>query len=336
MASTHTTVVAGTRPTYPQNCPAYNAAQVAEKEKFQVLLRDLCAGIPTAPAKTGRPPIPLPDAIFAAAYKIYSTVSARRFMTDLKEVHKHGLISRLPCYNTIFHILQNADLSPILKSLVERSALPLKMVEVDFSADSTGFTTSRFIRWFDRKYGKPAKQHEWVKCHLMCGVKTNIVTAIEIDEPNAADTKFLPSLLKTTTKNFKVAEVLGDKAYSSKRNLQIVADEGAIPFIAFKDNAAGLGGGVWSKMHGYFQYRREEFLAHYHKRSNVEATFSMIKRKFGDSLRSRSDVAMKNEVMCKILCHNLVVLIHEIHELGIEPEFWPPKSNNSSKMHRVF
>jgi hypothetical protein len=30
---------------------------------------------------------------------------------------------------------------------------------------------------------------------------------------------------------------------------------------------------------------------------------------------------MKNETMCKILCHNLVVLIHEMHELGIEPVF---------------
>jgi len=48
----------------------------------------------------------------------------------------------------------------------------------------------------------------------------------------------------------------------------------------------------------------------------------MIKRKFGDSVRSKTDTAMKNEVICKVICHNLVVLIHEIHELGIEPVFW--------------
>ena len=54
----------------------------------------------------------------------------------------------------------------------------------------------------------------------------------------------------------------------------------------------------------------------YHKRSNVESTFSMMKRKFGDSLRSRTDVAMINETLCKVLCHNLVVLIHEMYELG--------------------
>ena len=47
-----------------------------------------------------------------------------------------------------------------------------------------------------------------------------------------------------------------------------------------------------------------------------------LKRKFGDSLRSKTDVAMANETLCKILCHNLVVLIHEAHELGIDPMFW--------------
>jgi hypothetical protein len=49
----------------------------------------------------------------------------------------------------------------------------------------------------------------------------------------------------------------------------------------------------------------------------------MMKRKFGDGLRSKTDVAMVNENLCKILSHNLVVLIHEAHQLGIDPIFWP-------------
>ena len=48
----------------------------------------------------------------------------------------------------------------------------------------------------------------------------------------------------------------------------------------------------------------------------------MVKAKFGDSLRSKTDTAMKNEALAKVLCHNLVCLIHEMYELGIEPTFW--------------
>jgi transposase len=75
-----------------------------------------------------------------------------------------------------------------------------------------------------------------------------------------------------------------------------------------------------------FQFRRDEFMQHYHKRSNVESTFSSIKRKFGDSVRSRSEPAMVNEALCKILAHNLCCLIQEQCELGIEPIFWPEKA----------
>ena len=62
-------------------------------------------------------------------------------------------------------------------------------------------------------------------------------------------------------------------------------------------------------------------MEHYHSRSNVESTISMIKAKFGDSIRSKSDIAQVNETLCKILGHNLCVLIQAIHELGIEPSF---------------
>jgi len=48
---------------------------------------------------------------------------------------------------------------------------------------------------------------------------------------------------------------------------------------------------------------------------------SAVALRRGGGLRSRPDAAMKNETLCKILCHNLVVLIHEMHELGIDPEF---------------
>jgi len=63
-------------------------------------------------------------------------------------------------------------------------------------------------------------------------------------------------------------------------------------------------------------------MAAYHKRSNVESTFSMIKAKFGDRLRSKTKTAQINEALCKVLAHNLCCLIQSVYELGIEPSFW--------------
>jgi transposase/predicted nucleic acid-binding Zn finger protein len=316
------TVTATKRKTYPQNWPAYNAAQTNEQDKFQALLHDLCAGIPEPPAKFGRPSLPLKDMIFSATFKIYSTFSGRRFMSDLREANERGYIWKAPHYNSIFRYLEDESLTPILRELVTQSSLPLKAVEKDFAVDSSGFTTSRFIRWFDVKYGKPRAEHEWVKFHLICGVKTNIVTAIEIGEQFSGDAPFLPPMVQTTAENFKIDEVSGDKAYGSTKCVNAIVKAGGTPFIALRVNATGGIGGAYKQMFHYFQFKRDEFLQHYHKRSNAESTFSMIKRKFGDYLRSKTDVAMMNESLCKVLCHNIVVLIHEMYELGIDPVFW--------------
>ena len=105
-------------------------------------------------------------------------------------------------------------------------------------------------------------------------------------------------------------------------NTDAVTKARSTPFIAFKGSATGKAGGTFEQMFHYFMFQKRAVLAHYHKRSNVESTFSMMKRKFGDWLRSKTDTAMVNETLCKVLCHNLVVLIHEAYELGIDPVFW--------------
>ena len=48
----------------------------------------------------------------------------------------------------------------------------------------------------------------------------------------------------------------------------------------------------------------------------------MIKAKFGAFVRSKTPVAQRNEVLCKVLAHNLCVLVQAFFELGIEPRFW--------------
>jgi transposase len=159
----------------------------------------------------------------------------------------------------------------------------------------------------------------------MCGVKTNVVTAVEIHERNTHDTTQFVPLVNATAKQFKIAEVSADKIYGTVDNLNAVASHDATPYVPFKKQATGHAGGFWAKCFHFFQFQREEFLGHYHKRSNIESTMSMVKRKFGDSLRSKTDTAMVNETLCKILCHNIVVLIHEMHELGIDPTFWSSK-----------
>jgi transposase len=311
-------------PWRPKDWAAYNLAQITEKRRFQKLLYELCKPLVNPIQRSpGRPRLPLSDAVFAVAFKIYSTVSYRRFACDLDEAVVRGYISKPLHFNLICRYLDWPPMTQVLFDLIERSSLPLRAVETEFSVDSTGFSCSRFVKWFDEKYGFERSGHDWVKVHLMAGVRTQIVTAVQIRERTANDAPLFGPLVALTARNFRISEVAADKAYSSLENLQQTLALGAQPYIPFKDNATTERGGVWEKMLLYYTLHREEFLQHYHKRSTVESVFAAIKSKFRDHVRSRTTTAMKNEALCKILCHNLCVLIRSQCELGIEPVFWP-------------
>lgn len=316
------------RKTYPQEWPAYNQAQTNEKARLQTLLFELCSGIEEPMQTFGRPRLPFAEMIFAAVFKVYSTISGRRFISDLREAQKRGYITKTPHFNSIYNYLELECMTPYLKQLIAESSLPLKSIESDFAVDSSGFATGQFSRWFDAKYGEEKQQHDWLKVHLMCGVKTNIVTSVEVSERHANDSPYLKPLLHATTGNgFQVKELSADKGYDSFNNRCLVLIKGGMAYIPFREGEKNKPnpsnkGELWKRFYHFYKYNESEFKQHYHKRSNVETTFSMIKAKFGERLRSKSNTAQTNEVLCKILCHNLCCLIQSIYELGIEPNFW--------------
>jgi len=242
-----------------------------------------------------------------------------------------------PTYSAISRYLESEELTPLLKQLIIESSLPLKGVECDFAIDSSGFSTGLYRKWVDTKWGKPefpgqrkraVQLQDWVKVHLMCGVKTNIITAVEITHARSGDSLQFAPLVEQTSQNFSMREVSADKAYTSAKNLYLVVSKGAQPYIPFRKNTNvnqlyNTNGqtSFWKKMYHWYMANQDEFYQHYHKRSNVECTFSMLKRKFGERLRSKTRIAQENEMLCKILAHNLCVVVQSMYELGITPNF---------------
>ena len=300
-----TTEIKTVKVTYKQHWPAYNAAQTAEKARFIPLLEALCALIDQPLQRMGRPRLLLNDMVFACIYKVYEGFSSRRFMSDLHDVETQAHINKAAHFNSVSRYLANPALTDLLTRLVTVSSLPLKGIENNFAVDSSGFSTCRFVRWFNKKYGREIDNREWVKAHLIVGVDTQIVTSVEMSGWAANDTTYFVPLLERTAQYFPIQEVSADKAYLSHKNLQVTAKANATPYIPFKINTAvPTRNSIWSEMYYYFMSNREEFLTHYHKRSNVETAFSMIKAKFGDAVRSKSHTGQLNEVLCKVLCHN--------------------------------
>jgi transposase len=314
--------------TYTQAWNAYNEAQKAEVKLFDDLLKDLVKAIPEPEQTMGRPRLSLQESTFCAIQKVYSQLSSRRAHSLFQNATEKGQISHAPNFNQPSILFRNPEITPILHELVTLSALPVAGIEVDFAVDSTGFRTTQFNAYNGAKHGQK-KEHQWVKVHLCAGVKTNVVAAVAITDGNSNDSPQFGPLVKKTAEGFTINEVSADLAYSSRMNLQTVANAGGKAYIPFKKSATGRAGGsaIWKKMFHYFQLNRDEFMEHYHKRSNIEATNAAIKRKFGETLKSKNPVAQVNELLAKIIAYNLTVVIHEMYENGIQPEFLQIKSD---------
>lgn len=318
------------RKQYPQH-PSYTKGQTEEMRLLNQLLRDLVNVVddfPRAPGLPGPAPTPIQDELYCAILKVYSGLSARRACGVYANVADRGLLSKAPSFAVASNLLTRPEVSPILYRLLSLSALPLAGLEEGgaVAPDSTGVQTTSFGAWREEKHGE-RRQKRWLKVHAITGTKTHVVIRAVVGESNSNDSPQFESLLRGTLDDgFRPSVVVADKGYLSVASYKLASDLGVQAYIPFKSNSTARGRHqtsptVWRKAFHLFQANREEFDRNYHRRSNVESVFSALKRKFGENVRSRKPVAQVNEILCKLIAYNLTVVVHEMFENGIVPEF---------------
>ena len=316
---------------------AYTRAQEMENKTFIPILSDLCTTIPERDQTLGRQAWPWGKVVLYICWKIFVGKAWRR-STDKTQhsEHKYGRREN-PSWSALARYMQDPELTVVLTELLEHSASPFRSVEEVFAIDSTGFSTSVVENWNTYRYGsvvrstgdpdhplgrqRPSQRTLFVKTHLCCGARTNVITAAIVTATDSGDAPMLPMLLETTAKRFRLKEVLADKAYLAQYNLNAIHGVGALPFIPMKSNSIIHEGEDeptkwWNALYHFFGSHRDAFLSHYHQRSNVETTMSMVKAKFSEHVRSRHPVARVNEVLAKLLCHNICQLNRLTIEFG--------------------
>jgi transposase len=315
------------RKQYPQH-PSYRAAQSEEMRLVDKLLRELVADVPDfprVPGARGPAPTPFKDDLYCAILKVYSGLSGARACGVYENVHDRGLLGHVPSYAVASNLLTREEATPVLYRLLRLSALPLAGLEDGgvVAPDSTGMQTTQFGGWREEKHGEKRKK-AWLKVHAMVGTKTHVIIDASVLEAHSPDApQFAPLLRGTFKAGFHPGTVVADKGYLSRGNYEAASGMGLETFIPFKSNSTETGGltSAWRKAFHLFQADRDGFDRRYHVRSNVEAVFSALKRKFGENVRSRKPVSQVNEILAKMICYNLSVVVHEVFESGISPTF---------------
>jgi hypothetical protein len=124
----------------------------------------------------------------------------------------------------------------------------------------------RFATCLDVKYGTKEDRRMWLKLHLMCGNKTNIVTSVEVSDGYAHDYPYFKGLVdRTADAGFTLKEVSTDKGYLGASNMLATLQHGAIPYIPFKTNAVGdsrstygAKSELWTRMFHFYSLHRAD------------------------------------------------------------------------------
>ena len=308
---------------------AYDQSQTQEYAIFRRLLLDLAKGFPEPfkdPLRAGRKPIPLMEQAYWAVQRSYLGFSLRRSHDFRVQSVKQGLLDDPHYYALTSHFLCRSDVREGLHDMLARSALPLVAVEDRCAIDSTGLRTTRFNYYRKEKY-EPSRENDWRKLHALVGVKTHVIPVLEVTAGSANDSPQFPILLKRAHDcGFSFKEVYADKAYQGRQNFNMADELDVLPFIPFKRNQTGesKGSPLYHKMFWYAKLHREEFDLHYGQRAQVESTFGSIKQKFSETLSSKKFDSQYNEVLCVAIAHNITVLVRQMFEVNLLPEFLQP------------
>lgn len=185
--------------------------------------------------------------------------------------------------------------------------------------DATGFTLRNSSTWFDIRIGRDDKKKQHSKLHIAACYGTGIIVNYTVTEGKRHDSPEFERLMKV----FKwLKMVIGDPAYLSRKNCNIVATKGGKPFFLPKKGVTtrAKSSRAWKEMINFFRKLREVFLEIYHLRSFIEGVFSSIKKGFNSFVRALGKRMQNKEIALKVLSYNIrqVLYVKTAKKLGVD------------------
>ena len=189
-------------------------------------------------------------------WRKFPNLSTRRARGFLLLLRKFGIISvDIPCFKTLSNYNENNSLLIFLDKLIEESSKPLSAIEHDFATDATGIRTKLFSTWYSLRCKKEIKKRDHLAIHITTGVKSNIVTALNVEIKSGRDNEIFREHVDKTAKSFDAYEFSGDGKYWCKENCKKVHEVGAKSYFKVHKNYAGRsrGGFHWKEMNLEFE-----------------------------------------------------------------------------------
>lgn len=213
-------------------------------------------------------------------------------------------------YTTIHKAVKRLPMG-LLEAVILNLAVDVVKQPVTAAIDSTGFGTRVLVG--EVKAMREVLEHANVKLHALYDARRLVFLMAAATEGDAADSPMLKPLIEAVTDAVVIAKLLADPAYSSRENVQLLADLGIEPVIMPKESAGTLAKGypAWrSLILELMELGVEGWIKEkgYGLRFTSESVFSALKQKFGGVLSSKGPETWARELLARVAAHNLHAL----------------------------
>lgn len=226
-------------------------------------------------------------------------------------------VDKLPGSSVAHRGMQKLD-QQYIRKINRRMTKKFKDGLVIIIVDASGFRLKTSSTWYDIRIKRKSKRKDHKKLHIVCDYATGVIFDFVLTLGRRHDSPPFKRLLKT----FKeILLAIGDSAYLSRKNCDIVARRKGTPFFRVKKNSTPTAArsAAWKKMVNMSRSEKELFNKIYRMRSFVEAIFSSIKRKYGNSLTAIKAKNKNTQLSLKVFAYNVrrILYVEAAEEMGL-------------------
>src|SRR3989344_2546393 len=265
---------------------------------------------------TGRPSVPVSEKLKVCCIKQFNLKGGRRTVHHIESARAMGYLFIPNISENYFNMINNytkdSSLTQYLQKLIILLAEPLAKKSYYFAVDGTGFKIGYGKKNYCSIRTDKDSKREYIGLHAIADVESHIIPYAIVSKGHVHDNNFFKPLIKKTNETFTIKEVYAVPAYLSKNNVEFCKALNIASYLKPKSNTVikGLKNSAWrSSIERYYQDEKRKQYRRYSLRSNIESAFHMIKSVNTDILRHKTFEGRVNELLARIVCHNIRCLV---------------------------